>query len=160
MGNGELAYRIDTFIEDERTPVVINCACRTRSIIGAQTLRNLGVRNPVYALENGTQGWVLADLPLEHGQQSRYRDDVQPVAERRVAARALTERAGVQWVDAQTVRDWTDAGERTVYLCDVRTPEEFAAGTLPSAQHAPGGPAATGHRSIHRREQRAGGGVR
>jgi rhodanese-related sulfurtransferase len=137
--NGELAYRFDGFVADERTPLVINCAGRTRSIIGAQTLRNLGIRNPVYALENGTQGWLLADLPLESGQQRRYRDDVQPTTERVAAARALAERAGVQWVDAQGVHDWVEAGERTVYLCDVRTPEEFAAGTLPGAQHAPGG---------------------
>jgi hypothetical protein len=52
--------------------IVINCAGRTRSIIGAQTLINLGVRNPVSALENGTQGWYLADLKLEHGGTRRY----------------------------------------------------------------------------------------
>ncbi|WP_028228509.1 rhodanese-like domain-containing protein [Paraburkholderia ferrariae] len=137
--NGELALRIDSLVPDDHTPIVINCAGRTRSIIGAQTLLNLGVRNPVYALENGTQGWSLADLPLERGQQRRYRDEVRATPEHIAAARALAQRAGVQWADAGTVRGWVDAGERTVYLCDVRTAEEFAAGTLPGAQHAPGG---------------------
>ncbi|MGE8601371.1 rhodanese-like domain-containing protein, partial [Bordetella trematum] len=70
--NGELALHIDTLVPDETTPIVVNCAGRTRSIIGAQTLINLGLPNPVYALENGTQGWFLADLKLEHGAQRRY----------------------------------------------------------------------------------------
>ncbi|WP_144109615.1 rhodanese-like domain-containing protein [Paraburkholderia sp. BCC1886] len=137
--NGELAYRFDTFVTDGDTPIVVNCAGRTRSIVGAQTLLHLGIRNPVFALENGTQGWNLADLPLERAQQRRYADAVSPPAGRVEAARAFALRAGVEWVVAQTVRTWVDAGERSVYLCDVRTPEEFAAGTLRGAQHAPGG---------------------
>src|SRR3546814_5330278 len=55
--NGELAYRIHELLPDEETTVVINCAGRTRSIIGAQTLINLGIRKPVFALEYGTPGW-------------------------------------------------------------------------------------------------------
>ena len=54
--NGELAYRIRSLVPDAQTPIVINCAGRTRSIMGAQTLINLGLPNPVFALENGTQG--------------------------------------------------------------------------------------------------------
>lgn len=46
-----------------QTPIVVNCAGRTRSIIGAQSLINAGLRNPVYALRNGTIGWTLAGLP-------------------------------------------------------------------------------------------------
>ena len=69
--NGELAYRIGTLVPDADVPVVINCAGRTRSILGAQTLRNLGLANPVLALENGTQGWYLAGLTLEHGSRAR-----------------------------------------------------------------------------------------
>ncbi|MCL9871312.1 rhodanese-like domain-containing protein, partial [Ralstonia solanacearum] len=65
--NGELALRAHALIPDDETPVVIHCAGRTRSLIGAQTLRNLGLPNPVYALENGTQGWQLHGLTLEHG---------------------------------------------------------------------------------------------
>jgi rhodanese-related sulfurtransferase len=137
--NGELAYRIDAIVPDAATPIVINCAGRTRSIIGAQTLRHLGIPNPVYALENGTQGWFLADLALEHGNTRCYPGDVRASAARIEAARALAMRAGVQWVDAPTVCAWADSGEHTVYLCDVRTPDEYAAGTLPGAQHAPGG---------------------
>lgn len=53
--NGELALRWRTLVPDPATPIVVHCAGRTRSIVGAQILRDLGVPNPVLALENGTQ---------------------------------------------------------------------------------------------------------
>src|SRR5690625_4654930 len=65
--NSELALFADAFLKDENTSVIINCAGRTRSIIGAQTLINLGLGNKVFALENGTQGWFLNDYQLNHG---------------------------------------------------------------------------------------------
>jgi rhodanese-related sulfurtransferase len=70
--NGELALRVGELVPDPKTTIVINCAGRTRSIIGAQTLINLDVPNKVYALENGTQGWYLADYPLEHKSSRVY----------------------------------------------------------------------------------------
>jgi rhodanese-related sulfurtransferase len=136
--NGELAYRVRRLVPDATTPIVINCAGRTRSIIGAQTLINLGVLNPVYALENGTQGWYLNDHVLEHGGTRRYADD-SGNTDMRPAAQALAARFDVPTVSAQTVRQWAADPGRTLFLCDVRTPEEFAAGSLPGAQHTPGG---------------------
>jgi len=59
--NGELALRIDSLVSRSETTIVVNCAGRTRSIIGAQTLINLGIKNKILALENGTQGWFLAN---------------------------------------------------------------------------------------------------
>lgn len=138
--NGELGYRVHDLVPDDTTPIVVNCAGRTRSIIGAQTLINLGLKNPVYALENGTQGWYLEDFQLEHGSTRRYADavssDLQP---QRLAAQQLAERAGVVTVTAGQVRQWADDAARSLFLCDVRTAEEFAVGTLPGAQHTPGG---------------------
>ncbi|WP_395316871.1 rhodanese-like domain-containing protein [Variovorax sp. UC74_104] len=136
--NGELAYRVRRLVPDTTTPIVINCAGRTRSIIGAQTLINLGLPNPVYALENGTQGWYLNDHELEHGGTQRYADD-SGNTDLRPAAKALAARFDVPTVNAQTVRQWADDASRSLFLCDVRTPEEFAAGSLPGAQHTPGG---------------------
>lgn len=136
--NGELAYRVRRLVPDTATPIVVNCAGRTRSIIGAQTLINLGLPNPVYALENGTQGWYLNDHALEHGGTRRYADDSGNI-DLRPAANALAQRFGVPTVTAQTVRQWAGDANRTLFLCDVRTPEEFAAGSLPGAQHTPGG---------------------
>ena len=136
--NGELALRIRELVPSEQTRIVVNCAGRTRSIIGAQTLINLGLRNPVSALENGTQGWYLADLELEHGGTRRYGEPGGQTG-MRAAAEALGQRFGVPVVDAQTVRGWADDAQRTLFLCDVRTPEEYARGSLPGAQHTPGG---------------------
>ncbi|PHN27190.1 cystathionine beta-lyase [Pseudomonas sp. ICMP 561] len=139
--NGELGYRLPALINDETTPIVVNCAGRTRSIIGAQTLIDLGVKNPVYALENGTQGWYLADLQLEHGSARRYPDQVavESLGKQREAAQALAQKAGVETVSADQVVRWAEDQSRSLFLCDVRTAEEFAAATLPGAQHTPGG---------------------
>ncbi|OPA86870.1 cystathionine beta-lyase [Pseudomonas fluorescens] len=138
--NGELGYRVHDLVPDDSTPIVINCAGRTRSIIGAQTLINLGLKNPIYALENGTQGWYLEDFKLEHGSTRRYAELVSTdLAQQRQAARQLAERAGVVNVSADQVRQWAEDGQRSLFLCDVRTAEEFALGTLPGAQHTPGG---------------------
>ena len=136
--NGELAYRVRSLVPDDSTPIVINCAGRTRSIIGAQTLINLGIPNPVYALENGTQGWFLADQALEHGGSRRYPDGSGTPVLRDAACR-LAERFEVPTVSASTVRAWAEDPGRTLFLCDVRTPEEFAGSSLPGAQHTPGG---------------------
>ena len=74
--NGELAYSVSSHIKDINTEIIINCAGRTRSIIGAQTLIDLGISNKVKALENGTQGWFLSDLCLDHNKN--YFLDVRP----------------------------------------------------------------------------------
>lgn len=139
--NGELGYRIHDLVPDDNTPIVVNCAGRTRSIIGAQTLINLGLKNPVYALENGTQGWYLEDFQLEHGSTRRYADEVSSdaLSGQLLAAEKLAEKAGVKTVGAAQVEQWAKDSGRSLFLCDVRTAEEFAAGTLPGAQHTPGG---------------------
>ena len=77
--NGELALRIGAIVPDPKTKIVVNCAGRTRSIIGAQTLIDFGLPNPVVALENGTQGWTLAGLKLEHGATRRYPESPSPL---------------------------------------------------------------------------------
>lgn len=139
--NAELPYRAQAIVRSPGTKIVVNCAGRTRSIIGAQTLINFGIPNPVFALENGTQGWYLADFKLEHGSARRYPDlvDDRGLPELQRKAYLLGERFGVNFVSAEDVRKWLREVERTTYLCDVRTPEEFEAGSLPGALHAPGG---------------------
>jgi rhodanese-related sulfurtransferase len=135
--NGELALRIGAIAPDPQTAIVVNCAGRTRSIIGAQTLVALGVPNPVYALENGTQGWFLAGFDLERGSTRKYPD----VVDASTASRAtdFARRHGVLAIPATTAAAWLADPQRTTYLLDVRTQEEFAAGHLPGAPHAPGG---------------------
>ncbi len=139
--NAELPYRVASMVKNPKTKIIVNCAGRTRSILGAQTLINFGVPNPVYALENGTQGWYLSDLQLEYGSGRQYPAQVDAAAlpAQQQAAQALMKRFGVRTVAADEVAGWLGDDARTTYLCDVRTPEEFAAGSIAGAQHTPGG---------------------
>ncbi len=139
--NAELPYRVSSMVKSPTTKIIVNCAGRTRSILGAQTLINFGVPNPVYALENGTQGWYLSDLKLEHGATRKYPDRIDEAALPGLKASAdkLTRRFAVRTATAGEVASWLKETDRTTYLCDVRTPEEFKAGSLPGAVHTPGG---------------------
>ncbi len=139
--NAELPYRIASMVKNSRTKIIVNCAGRTRSILGAQTLINFGIPNPVYALENGTQGWYLSDLQLEYGSPLQYPDtvDAAQLPAQQEAARALIKRFNIHVAGAAEVAQWLKEAGRTTYLCDVRTPEEFATGSIAGAQHTPGG---------------------
>ncbi len=117
--------------------VVVNCAGRTRSILGAQSLINAGVASRVAALQGGTIGWTLAGLELEHAQERRF--DA-PMSERAgAAARRLADRARVHRLSPSTLDRIVRDGERTIYLFDVRCAEEFEKGHLPGFRSAPGG---------------------
>ncbi|WP_407696216.1 rhodanese-like domain-containing protein [Sphingobium sufflavum] len=84
----ELVLHARAIAPNPTTTIIVNCAGRTRSIIGAQSLVNAGVPNPVFALRNGTIGWTLAGQALERG-QARGHGPVDPasVAAARSAAR-------------------------------------------------------------------------
>ncbi len=139
--NGELALRIRDLVPDPATTIVVNCAGRTRSIIGAQLLIDFGVPNPVYALENGTQGWTLAGLSLENGASRRYSDQIhlRDAAGLAARARAFADSRGVPYVAPGVAHGWLSDTSRTTYLLDVRTPEEVTANGLPGFAPAPGG---------------------
>ena len=137
---GELVWRIGALAPDPDTLVVVNCAGRTRSIMGAQSLINAGIPNRVVALRNGTMGWHLAGLALDHG-QTRYLPEVSPAqaehARRR--AQAVCARFAVPRIERATLKTWQAEPGRTTFLLDVRSPEEFLAGHLPGSIAAPGG---------------------
>ena len=139
--NAELPLRIREIVKNPKTKIIVNCAGRTRSIMGAQTLLNFGIENPVYALENGTQGWVLADFELESGATRKYSEQINQEAlpGLQAGAQKLLARFKVQTVTAKQVEAWSTETNRSLSVLDVRTPEEFAAGSIPGAAHAPGG---------------------
>jgi rhodanese-related sulfurtransferase len=136
----ELVLRVGVLAPDPATTVVVNCAGRTRSIIGAQSLINAGLANRVLALRNGTIGWALAGLRLEHGQGRRAPEVPGAAARRaRAAAWAVASKAGVRRIDSGELRSLPDGVRRTVYRFDVRTPEEYMAGHPAGFRPAPGG---------------------
>ena len=140
----ELVLRVPELAPDPKTRVIVNCAGRTRSIIGAQSLVNAGIPNPVVALRNGTIGWTLAGQTLEHGANRRFAPTSENTRQK-AATRAyqVAQTAGVRWIDAETasdtIADWEKQEGRTTYFIDVRDPEEYAAGHHPGFRSIPGG---------------------
>ena len=139
----ELVLRARELAPRPETRIIVNCAGRTRSIIGTQSLVNAGIPNPVSALRNGTIGWTLAGQTLETGRTRKFSDTgavgVAHLALAQEAARRVADRARVGRTDRATIAIWRQEAERTTYLFDVRTPEEYAAGHLPHFRSAPGG---------------------
>ncbi|HEX5656248.1 MAG TPA: rhodanese-like domain-containing protein [Polyangiales bacterium] len=136
----ELVLRARELAPDPKTTVVVNCAGRTRSIIGAQSLINAGLPNKVVALRNGTIGWTLAGQKLEHGQTRKVPQvRKQFAAEARERARTVAYRAGVKRIGSVELAQLQDDATRTLYRFDVRTPEEYAEAHLPGFRSTPGG---------------------
>jgi len=134
---GELVLRAGRVAPDPETTIVVNCAGRTRSIIGTQSLINAGVANKVVALRNGTIGWTLAGKDLEHGADRRGEIGVFEGA--KANAREVAYRAGVRHVVPEEAMALQAQTHRTLYRFDVRAGEEYAAGHIPGFRHYPGG---------------------
>lgn len=137
----ELIRSVHDAAPSEDTLVVVNCAGRTRSIIGAQSLINAGVPHKVVALRNGTMGWHLAGLTLEHNAGRRVPSPSPTgLAKARAAAEHVAQRAGVRVIDRAALdRLVAEQEHRSLFVLDVRSPEEYVAGHLPHSRSAPGG---------------------
>src|SRR5262249_9568230 len=119
------------------TTIVVNCAGRTRSIIGTQSLINAGVPNKVVALRNGTIGWTLAKHKLDHGSNRRGAIGAFEGAARNardVAYRACVRRLGMEDFAALAAQQ-----SRPLYCFDFRDAEEYTSGHLGGFRHYAGG---------------------
>ena len=133
----ELVLRAGRAAPDSETTIIVNCAGRTRSIIGTQSLINAGVTNKVRALRNGTIGWTLAKQNLEHG--SDRRGEVGAIAGGEANARDVAYRAGVRHIGLAEMAALQAQADRTLYRFDVRSEEEYTAGHLAGFRHYAGG---------------------
>ena len=143
MPGGELVLRIGELVKRPDQTIVVHCGGRTRSYIGAESLRRMGLPNPIIALENGTMGWLLAGLELERGAE-RWAPPV--TAKGRAAAAQVAKRVaqtdGLRGVNAAELKAMQARRDvENLYLFDVRTTEEYAAGHIAGAVWAPGGQA-------------------
>jgi rhodanese-related sulfurtransferase len=139
---GELPVKVLGLLEqpeNKDAKIVVNCAGRTRSILGADILRRMGLSD-VYALENGTMAWTMAGLDLEHG-PARDLDAPQPEAARQRAAEFAENFAREEDVSGISVEDLRQLKDQNSwhYVVDVRLPEEYAQGHIPGAISCPGG---------------------
>ncbi|WP_353120298.1 rhodanese-like domain-containing protein [Nitratidesulfovibrio sp.] len=137
----EVLYRFADLVPDANTTVIINCAGRTRSIIGTQTLLNAGVPNRVFALKGGTMNWRLSGLSLAFGTaECSAPPSLKSIEYARQRAFAIAEAFAIPFAEADEVHAWQkEADGTTLYLFDVRQPEEFETGHLPGSRNAPGG---------------------
>ena len=142
LPGGELALRITDALADAPpdAAVVINCAGRTRSIIGTRVLQRMGLEREIVGLKNGTSGWLLAGYDLEQGAERSAMAEVseqgRATAERyarRCAAEDGVELIDVNQLDALRARAETES----VYFIDVRSAEEYAAGRIPGFRWFP-----------------------
>ena len=137
----ELVYRFKDLVPSPSTMVIVNCGGRTRSIIGAQSLINAGVPNKVVSLKDGTMAWHLAGFQVAQGADRRPPEVSAASAE---AARRSVERIAsglhIPRIDAATLAAWrAESDRRSLYVLDVRTPEEYEASHVAGIRSAPGG---------------------
>jgi rhodanese-related sulfurtransferase len=137
----ELVYRFKDLVPSPSTMVIVNCGGRTRSIIGAQSLINAGVANKVVSLKDGTMAWHLAGFQVAHGADQRPPEVSAASAEAaRLSVERIARSMNIPRIDAATLAAWrAESDRRTLYVLDVRTPEEYEADHVEGVRSAPGG---------------------
>jgi rhodanese-related sulfurtransferase len=137
----ELVYRALATAPSPDTLIVVNCAGRTRSILGAQSLVNAGIPNPVAALTGGSMAWLLSGFELERGQaRTAPRPDADTLDAARELAEAVARKANVRIIDAAALAALeAESSTHTLYRFDVRHPLEYEANHPANWRSAPGG---------------------
>jgi rhodanese-related sulfurtransferase len=140
---GDLILWADALKQKPQTTVIVNCAGRTRSIIGTAALHRLGVTN-VRALKNGTMGWLLAGFELE---SRPLRVASTAPAESRIKAgdlaRQLAQDEKIPQLSMDELLDLLNSrlNAGVTYVIDVRSAKEYEAGHIPGSLTVPGGQA-------------------
>ena len=137
----ELVYRVYDMAPSSDTTVIVNCAGRTRSIIGAQSLINAGIPNKVVALRNGAMGWIIAGNKTAHGKNDHAPAPTEKGLEKaKTSAARVKNRFGIKKIDDKQLNIWrNERDQRSLFILDVRTPEEYEEGHIFDSIHAPGG---------------------
>ncbi|MFD8460050.1 rhodanese-like domain-containing protein [Streptomyces antimycoticus] len=136
---GELASTLLSIPEERRAAtVVVHCAGRTRSIVGAQLVQALGYPE-VYALRNGTMAWRMSGRSVEYEARPFDRRTTAEGAARAAefADRFVSGQGASVWTADEVIRA-REAG-RPLYLLDVRQVAEFEAARAHDAINCPVG---------------------
>jgi len=138
--NAELPYKISSIVKDTKTEIIINCAGRTRSIIGAQTLINFGIKNRVYALENGTQGWFLSDLKLDNNKKNYFNINPNEFEKEKLKNKILNllDKNHIQVIGLSEVQSLIEDETRSTYIFNVKT-DLSSENSIPGIRNVPGG---------------------
>ncbi len=139
---GDLIHWADALRQKPAIKVIVNCAGRTRSIIGTAALRRLGLTN-VLELSNGTMGWLLAGYDLETNparQGPRAPDESQSRA--LDLALKIAQEEKIDWTPAETIPGASGVEKSGVtYMIDVRSESEYESGHISGSINVPGGQA-------------------
>ena len=137
----ELVNRAPSLITNPNTQIIVNCAGRTRSIIGAQSLINIGLPNPIYALENGTMGWHLSGYQLEKGATMYAQNSSTKQKQRlRELVEKLVQKYKVEFLDYDSFLNMQRAEKYSnLFFFDIRSPEEYLRAHIRGSRNAPGG---------------------
>lgn len=139
---GDLILWADELDRRRESPIIINCAGRTRSIIGTAALQRLGLTH-VRGLRNGTMGWVLAGFNLEI-KPARQASSAPAVSRNRALALAarLIDEEKIPKLSPLDVSSLTEnAHDGVTYLIDVRSEAEYETGHIANSLNVPGGQA-------------------
>lgn len=137
----ELLLRFEDVVPSPDTHVVVSCAGLPRAILGAQTLIDAGVPNPVSFLYDGTRAWQEDGSELETGATTATFGPVDDTRRSQATTRvgSISRADEFPRIDPATAAEWAADPDRTTYLLDVRTPEEYAEGHLPGSISSEGG---------------------
>ena len=135
----EMILRCASLISKTDTDVIVHCAGRTRSIIGAQTLIDSGLFKSVHSLCNGTPAWEFEGWETEKGNTNLL---PRPIDNDNVAARNIAAKIRDRWsipeIPAGELAGWKNR-PGTHYLFDIRDEDEYLAGHIPGTRHIAGG---------------------
>lgn len=137
----EMVHRVPDMVNDDSTQIVVHCGGVTRGVLGAQTLVDAIFPNRVMWLLDGTGGWCMAGGELCRGETEPAKPPSGKAAA--YAARTalnLARQLNLTYLEPGELEDWRrENRQRTCYLIDVRSRDEFLAGHYPNAMNVPGG---------------------
>lgn len=115
--------------------IVVHCAGRTRSVVGADLLRRMGIAN-VVALKGGTGQWMMTGRALE---TESFAHAPEPCAEAAQTSHDYAERvrraARIPTIEPEALAAL--GARQPHYVVDVRLPDRYDAGHIPGAFSCP-----------------------
>ncbi|HEX2225581.1 MAG TPA: rhodanese-like domain-containing protein [Candidatus Binatia bacterium] len=139
---GDLVLWAHHLKQTPHTKFIVNCAGRTRSIIGTAVLRRLGLTN-VFELRNGTMGWVLAGFDLEANPNRRTA--VAPEESRATAndlALKIADDEKIARISCEELaKPAKTRADEVRYILDVRSADEYDRDHIAGSLSVPGGQA-------------------
>ena len=133
--------KIPELVTNETTQIIVHCAGITRAALGAQTLINSCIPNPIKFLRDGTKGWFINGGELVRGR--KFYNPEPSHASMSIAiktAKELAQKFSLHYCSPENLQNWMEKNSNhTCYCIDVRSQEEYEHNHFPGAINIPGG---------------------